>query len=30
MAETPKPTNEHIVRMLDQILRRLDDVKNSQ
>jgi len=30
MAETPKPTNDHIMKMLDQILRQLENVKNSQ
>ncbi len=30
MAETPKPTNEHIIKTLDQILRQLEDVKSSQ
>ncbi len=29
MAQTPKPTNEHIIEMLDHILRELGSMKAS-
>ena len=30
MAEAVKPTNEEIVKMLEQVLRDLDDIKSRQ